>query len=220
MGKKVIIFGIGDIAELAHYYFENDSEYSVAGFTVDSGYRNTETFCDLPVVDFDNIEKQFPPDTYQMFIAISYAGMNDVRTEKVNQAKKKSYTLANYISSRATVLVDLDHQENCFILEDNTIQPFVKIGNNVTLWSGNHIGHHSTIGDNTFISSHVVISGGVHVGNNCFMGVNSTTFDHVSILDYSLIAASALVTKDTEKYGVYVGSPAKKVKVQSCDMEI
>ena len=49
--------------------------------------------------------------------------------------------------------------DNCFILEDNTVQPFVTIGNNVTLWSGNHIGHDSVIEDDCFISSHVVVSG-------------------------------------------------------------
>ena len=54
--------------------------------------------------------------------------------------------------------------DNCFILEDNTIQPFVSIGNNVTLWSGNHIGHDSTIDDHCFIASHVVVSGHVRVG--------------------------------------------------------
>ena len=49
--------------------------------------------------------------------------------------------------------------DNCFIFEDNTVQPFVTLGNNLVLWSGNHIGHHSTLRDHCFISSHVVISG-------------------------------------------------------------
>jgi sugar O-acyltransferase (sialic acid O-acetyltransferase NeuD family) len=216
----IIIFGIGDIAELAHYYFTNDSDHKVVGFTVDSTYRNKEKFCGLPVLDFENVEKKFKPNLCMMFVAISYARMNNVRTEKVKQAKKKGYKLANYISSRATILTDLVNIENCFILENNTLQPFVKIGNNVTLWSGNHIGHHSKIDDNTFISSHVVISGRVHVGKNCFMGVNSTTFDHISISDYTLVSAGSLVSRDTDKYGVYKGSPAKKINDQSCDMEI
>jgi len=216
----IVIFGAGAIAELAHFYFTNDSDHNVAGFTVDSKYRNIDNLCGLQVIDFEEVEKLYPPDSYMMFVAVSYAKMNRVRTEKVKQSKDKGYRLISYISSQATVLTNLENLENCFILEDNTIQPFVKIGNNVTLWSGNHIGHHSVIEDNTFISSHVVISGGVHVGKNCFMGVNSTTFDHVSIADHTLVAANALINKDTEKYGVYVGSPAKKIKAQSNEMEI
>ena len=34
MKNKVIIFGILDTAELAHYYLTNDSEYEVVAFTV------------------------------------------------------------------------------------------------------------------------------------------------------------------------------------------
>ena len=68
------------------------------------------------------------------------------------------------MSSRCSFLTQYPHGDNCFILEDNTVQPFVRIGSNVTLWSGNHIGHDSTIGDHCFISSHVVVSGHVDIG--------------------------------------------------------
>lgn len=67
--------------------------------------------------------------------------------------------------------------DNCFVFENQTIQPFVKIGNDVIIWSGNHIGHHSMIGDHCFISSHVVISGNVKIEPYCFLGVNSSIRD-------------------------------------------
>ena len=101
-----------------------------------------------------------------MFVALSYAKLNAVRKEKYLAAKALGYRLASYVSPRATVLNDGRIGDNCFILEDNTIQPFVTIGNNVTLWSGNHIGHHSTIRDHCFIASHVVVSGGVEIGES------------------------------------------------------
>jgi len=213
--KKLVLFGDGDIAELAHYYFQNDSDYNVVGFTVDKEYRKEARFCGLPCVDFFNIEKRFSPSEHYMFIAVSYNSMNELRSGKVQDAKGRGFKIANYVSSRATVYPDLSANENCFILENNTIQPFAKIGNNVTLWSGNHIGHHSVIKDNVFITSHVVVSGGVEVGENSFIGVNATLHDHIKIAPYTLIAAGALVNKDTEDYGLYIGSPAKKSKTPS-----
>ena len=36
--KDLIIFGAGPFAELAHYYFERDSGYKVAAFTLDSAF--------------------------------------------------------------------------------------------------------------------------------------------------------------------------------------
>ena len=51
--KKLIIFGTGDIAELAMYYFNNDTNYSVEAFTIDSSYKKSDQFCELAVIDFE-----------------------------------------------------------------------------------------------------------------------------------------------------------------------
>src|SRR5215831_4869841 len=171
---KLVIFGAGDIARLAHFYFTRDSEHSVAAFTVDGSFRQTETFEGLPLVGFENVRETYPPSDHQMFVALSYSNMNRVRAEKYARAKAMGYTLASYVSSRCTWLTEHPPGDNCFVLEDNTVQPFVAIGSDVTLWSGNHIGHHSVIEDHCFISSHVVVSGRVRIGPYCFIGVNAT----------------------------------------------
>lgn len=205
-GKKIVIFGAGDIAQLAWFYFTHDSSCEVAAFTVDRDYAKSERFQDLPLVPFDEIEHRFPPDQFDMFVALSYAKRNTVRETKYTEANAKGYALVSYISTRLTIFEGTSVGKNCFLLEDNTIQPFVTIGDNVTLWSGNHIGHHSTIGDNCFITSQVVISGGVEVGRNCFIGVNTTVRDHVRIGDRCLIGAGSLILGSTEPGTVYVAS--------------
>lgn len=208
--KNLIIFGIGEIAELAHYYFTNDSDYSVEAFCIDKDFKSCETFCDLEVFEFEDLEKTFETNKYHVFIALSYTEMNDLRARKVNEAQNKGFQIASYISSKATTFNDFFCGLNCFILEDNTIQPYVKIGNNVTLWSGNHIGHHSKIKDNSFISSHVVVSGGVTVGKNSFLGVNSTINDQITLGEYTLVASGALINKNTNDYSICIGSPFKE----------
>lgn len=204
MSKPLVIFGAGDIAQLAWFYFTHDSDLDVAAFTVDEVYRDSDEFQGLPLVAFENVEKQYPPDHFDMFVALSYAKRNAIRTEKCERAAEKGYRLASYVSSKATVFPGTEFGENCFILEDNTVQPFVQVGRNVTMWSGNHIGHHSRIDDNTFITSHVVVSGGVQVGKNCFIGVNTTIRDHVVIGDRCLIGAGSLILHSTNPSTVYV----------------
>ena len=211
----LVIFGTGDIGELAHYYFTHDSPHRVAGFTVDRDYLTAPTFCDLPVVAFEELASRFPAAEYDAFVAVSYSRLNQVRATKCAALKAAGYRLVSYVSSRATVFPDLHHGENCFILEDNTIQPRARIGNNVTLWSGNHIGHHSTIEDNVFVASHVVISGGVTIGDSCFLGVNVTIRDHVRIGRRCVIGAGALIVADAEDEGVYTTPPAERSRVPS-----
>jgi sugar O-acyltransferase (sialic acid O-acetyltransferase NeuD family) len=215
MKKPLVIFGSGDIAQLAHFYFSTDSEYEVVAFTVNAAYLTDATFCGLPVIAFEEIASHYSPDKYEFFIALSYSKLNAVRKEKYLAAKAMGCRLASFISSRATVLNDGCIGENCFIFEDNTIQPFVTIGNNVTLWSGNHIGHHSTIKDHCFIASHVVISGGVEIGEQCFIGVNATLRDHIKIGEKCVIGAGALLLADAEPEGVYIGTATERSKVPS-----
>ncbi len=215
MKKPLVIFGSGDIAQLAHYYFSTDSNYEIVAFTVDANYIKESEFCGLPVVAFEDVAKKYPPDSNDFFIALSYSKLNAVRKEKFLAAKEMGYKLVSFISSRATVLNEGRIGENCFIFEDNTIQPFVTIGNNVTLWSGNHIGHHSVIHDHTFIASHVVVSGGVEIGEQCFVGVNATLRDHIKIGDRCVVGAGALLLADAAPEGVYIGTATERSKVPS-----
>jgi sugar O-acyltransferase (sialic acid O-acetyltransferase NeuD family) len=215
MKKPLVIFGSGDIAQLAHYYFSTDSNCEIVAFTVDANYIKESEFCGLPVVAFEDVVKKYPPDSYDFFIALSYSKLNAVRKEKFLAAKEMGYKLVSFISSRATVLNEGRIGENCFIFEDNTIQPFVTIGNNVTLWSGNHIGHHSVIHDHTFIASHVVVSGGVEIGEQCFVGVNATLRDHIKIGDRCVVGAGALLLADAAPEGVYIGTATERSKVPS-----
>lgn len=201
---KLVLFGAGDIARLAHYYFTHDSTHDVVAFCVDDEYRAASEVLGLPLVSFEEVTRHYPPDTHSMFVALSYAKMNQVRAAKYAAAKALGYELVNYVSSRATFLTQYPTGDNCFILEDNTIQPFVKIGNNVTLWSGNHIGHDSTIEDHCFISSHVVVSGHCTIGAYSFIGVNATLHNSIRIAERCLIGAGAVMMKDTVAKGVYL----------------
>jgi len=215
MKKSLIIFGAGDIAQLAHYYFGIDSEYKTVAFTVDSDYIKDPVFCGLPVIAFEELALNHPPDTHALFIALSYSKLNSIRKEKYCAAKESGYELASYISSRATILNEGMVGQNCFILEDNTVQPFVSIGNNVTLWSGNHIGHHSVIRDHSFVASHVVVSGRVEIGEQCFIGVNATLRDHIKVGDRCVVGAGAILFGDAEPEGVYIGATPERSKVPS-----
>ena len=217
--SKLIIFGTGSFAQLAHFYFANDSEHEVVAFTVNEDHMSELEFDGLPVHAFEKIEHRYPPGGFKMFVAVGYKGLNRVRAAIYSEAKENGYELVSYVSSQCTYW-GKEIGDNCFIFEDNTIQPFVSIGNDVVIWSGNHIGHHSTIGDHCFISSHVVVSGNCRIGDYCFIGVNATIRDSVSIGKSCLLGAGSLIMKSTKDNELFIAKgtmpdkrPADQIKI-------
>ena len=217
---KIVLFGNGQMAETAHVYLNYDSPYEVVAFCVDSKYRTEDQFRGLPLVDFENVETRYPQSEFGMFIPISAKAVNSLREKKFKQAKEKGYTLVSYISPKAHVCPETHIGENCFIFENNVIQPFASIADNCILWSGNHIGHHSSISPHCFIASHVVISGRCKVGSNCYFGVNSTVRDGITIAPKCTIGAGALIMRDTEENQVYMGLPGKRLPQKSDEVDI
>jgi sugar O-acyltransferase (sialic acid O-acetyltransferase NeuD family) len=201
--KKLIIVGTGETGLIAYEYFQFDSNYEVVAFSVNKEYIIEDLINDLPIIPFEILEEKYDPSEYEVYVAISSGKLNRNRTKVYNEVKEKGYKCATYISSKAFVWKNVKIGENCFVFENNTLQPFVNIANNVTLWSGNHIGHNTVIKDNCFISSHCVISGFCEIGENSFLGVNCTLENNIKIAKDNFIGAGTLIQKDTSEKDFY-----------------
>lgn len=190
--KKVIIFGIGDSAELAKFYLETDEKYKgkykIIAFTIDKAFKVSDNFLGLPLVEFENLEKIYPPDEYVLFNTLGYAQMNELREKKYLEGKKKGYKYINYVSSKSiTYFSENEIGENNFIEEGVIIQPFVTIGNNNVIRYGTSIGHHTSISDNCFLAPKVAVAGRVKIQKNCFLGIGSTLKNHIVLNEKGLV---------------------------------
>jgi sugar O-acyltransferase (sialic acid O-acetyltransferase NeuD family) len=215
MARPLVLIGAGEFAQIACEYFEHDSDYDVVAFSVEQEYLAQPALADRPVVPYETLEALYPPSDVEVFVAIPASKLNRLRTRFYQDAKRRGYRFATYVSSRAFVWRNVELGENSFIFEGNVIQPFVSIGNNCVLWSGNHVGHRTVVRDNVFVASHAVISGYCEIGESSFIGVNATFNDHVKVARDNVIGSGALVTRDTEAGLIYVGSPARALPGKS-----
>ena len=195
--RKAIIFGTGSFAEVVDFYLQRDSVWQVVAFSVTADFLREPQFAGRPVVALEKLAEQYPPGQHDAFVAVGYRGLNGAREEFCCKLRAAGYKLLTYCNSRATQWGEVTFGDNVFIFEDNTVQPFTAIGDGTILWSGNHVGHHSTVGPYCFVSSHVVISGHCRIGANCFLGVNSTIADGVHIGDRNIIGPATLIQKST-----------------------
>jgi sugar O-acyltransferase (sialic acid O-acetyltransferase NeuD family) len=207
--SKIVIFGTGRGADVATRYFRDDSPHEIVAYTVDEAYSDRKEFMGRPVIPFSRIEKEMPPASCRVFVPLGFQRMNSLRAEKFAEVKAKGYTLESYVSSRIVSLERPAFGENCLILEGNVFNFDVTIGNNVVMWSGNHVGDLTTIEDHVFISSHVVLTGEVTIGANSFLGVNATISNYVRVGASSYIGANSLIVQDTAPGSVFVtkGTP-------------
>jgi sugar O-acyltransferase (sialic acid O-acetyltransferase NeuD family) len=203
-----IIVGTGSFADVAAFYLQHDSDYRVAGFARSTVEAGEDHHGDRPLFALDAIQDHFDPASTQVFVAVGYRRMNDLRLSLMDEVREKGFGLLSFVSSRANHWIGVPNGtqigENVFIFEDNTLQPFTSIGDGTILWSGNHLGHHSTIGRGCFISSHVVISGECRIGDNCFIGVNASIADTVAVGNRNLIGPGAFIQKSTKDNQVFL----------------
>jgi sugar O-acyltransferase (sialic acid O-acetyltransferase NeuD family) len=207
--ESLVIVGDGETAEIAYEYFTKDTAFEVAAFSAEKAFMKNKVLRGLPVVPLEELEKSYSPDDYRVFVAVSYTGLNRVRAKLLKIVRLKGYRLCSYISPKAFIGEGAQIGENSFILENVAIQRATRICDNVTIWTGSSIAHHSIVGANCFISSQVAVSGFCTIGESCFLGVNSCTKDHVNIAKDTFVGAGAVVIQDTEPGKIYVGNPAK-----------
>ena len=212
--KKVVIFGTGELAQRIFFYLK-DSDDQVIAFCANKSKIDKEELLGLPVIAFENIKETFPPTEFSMFIALAYSEMNKKRTKFFNEAKNKGYELYSFIHPSTKVWDEFEMGENCFILANNVIQPFVKIGNNVLIGSNNLISHNTTIGDNCFITSNVTMGGHITMGKNCFVGLSATINQRIKIGNECIIGAGTIITKDINDKEVYAENSSKKLPQSS-----
>lgn len=195
MKKKLLIFGDGEIADQAFFYFSKQSNYNICAFIVDNPKQ--KNFKTLPLISLNEIENNFSNSEYLIHVALSYKNLNKNREEKFLYFKKKKYNFASFISDKSTILTDKKNLgKNLFILEEQSIQKGVKIADNVMIWSNNHIGHNSIISSHTYISSNVTISGHCEIGERCFFGVNSSVSDFVKIGNDCFITMGSMISSN------------------------
>lgn len=215
MAKKIVIFGGGETAQLAYEYFTHDSSYDVVAFSMDEEFIENTALFGLPIVPLSEVSDKFPNDCYHGFVAASSTKLNRVRRQLYDRVKAMNYKLVSYVSSRAFVWPNVKIGDNCFILENNTLQPFTEVGNNVVMWSGNHLGHRSVVHDDCFISSHCVISGYCDIGARSFLGVNCTIENNVAIGADNFLGAGTLIRKNTESGSFYQEQPTELAKISA-----
>ncbi len=171
--QKIIIFGASSLSKIVYQHIMDAGSHDVAAFVVDDNFRDSDSFCNLPLVALDGLAAAYPPTKFHALVAVGYNQLNLVRKRKFEELKSLGYEFANFIHPSNLISSAAVIGENVIMMESNIIQPFSVVGDNVLMFSNNIVGHGVTLGKHSFLSSRVTLSGDVRVGERCFFGANS-----------------------------------------------
>jgi sugar O-acyltransferase (sialic acid O-acetyltransferase NeuD family) len=213
--RRIVMFGTGTGAETARRYFERDTSHEIVGHIVDREFLAAASFNGRPVAAVDQAVEIFPPDDVLAFVPLGSTRMNMLRAEKYLLLKSLGYRFVSYVHASNPSKGRCEIGENCFVLENQSINFDAAIGNNVVIWSGCQIGDRSRIEDHAFLAAHVVLNGDVGIGEYAYLGSNCNISNGVRVGRQSFIGANALITKDTKERAVHVVEPTPEAGIDS-----
>lgn len=207
MHKKVVIIGAGGHAKVIADIIEKSGD-EIVGFLDDNKKKGTTIIKEYKVLgDFNN---RFPlaiaNSDYEFIIAI---GDNKKREEISHSPNLKFYTA---IHPSAQIGLDVEIKEGTVVMANSCINSSAKIGKHCIINTGAIIEHDNIIEDFVHISPNVALGGTVKIGKNTHVGIGSTIKNNITICENCKIGAGAVVVKDIEKEGTYIGVPAKGIK--------
>lgn len=204
--KPLFVFGLGELAEQAQYYFAQHGGREVVAFTADTGYATVNRLAGLPVMPFDEARRRFSPATHDLFVAVGYSQRNSGRKRVVERAQSLGYTLPSFVHASAVVARNVPVGANCMLRELAVVSPFARVGDGVVIGPHVVVSHHVHIDSHAWLAACSVVCGGARIGERCFIGANAVLRDKVRVGEGCIIGAGAVIMADCAADGVYAAA--------------
>jgi sugar O-acyltransferase (sialic acid O-acetyltransferase NeuD family) len=196
---KRAIIGAGGFGKEIHATLHDKQDVI---FFVDDAYYNDYEKNTLPLSDFN-------PKEYQVIVAIA----DSVVRERIVNSLPKETVYFTYIHSSAQIHGDdVEIGEGSIICAGTIITTNCKIGKHAHLNLITTIGHDNIIGDYFTTAPGTQISGNCTIGDRVYFGTRSCNRQKTKICSDVTIGLNSGVLTDITEPGVYVGTPAKKIK--------
>lgn len=115
------------------------------------------------------------------------------------------------IHPSAVIADDAIIEPGTVIMAGAVINPGSRIGRGCILNTLSSVDHDCVVGEYSHIAVGAHLCGSVRVGRCVWIGAGCTIINNLSISDGNMIGAGAVVTKDIDERGTYVGVPARLI---------
>ena len=215
--KKIVLAGNAITAEILFAYLRSDARYEVAGLTVDDEFVAQGGIDGYRTVGLSSVRNEFSPDTHHVIMAVGYNDLNRTRETMFGHLKAMGYGIETYIHPDARVYTDQPIGEGSVVLPGAVVEPHARVGANTMVWCNASLAHHSSVDNHCWVATGAVVSGQAMVMHNCFLGVSCTVVNAVTVGEFNIVGASALITRDTKPNSVHLARSAEPFRCSAED---
>lgn len=147
-------------------------------------------------------------DEADFFIAI---GNNATREKIQEKLEAEGASISVLIHPNAVIGEQVRFGVGTVVMAGTVINCCTKIGKGCIINTGATIDHDNLVEDYVHISPGVNIAGTVKIGKGTWLGIGSKVSNNLNICSGCKVGAGAVVVKDINKSGTYVGVPARRV---------
>lgn len=209
--QKIVLFGAGGHCKSVIDVIETEGKFQIAGI-IDMPERVGDTISGYPVIGTDNDIRDLVKEYQNFIITVGHVESPAIRIKLFNELKKYKANLPVIISPFARVSKSAAVNEGTVVMHHALINANAKVGKNCIINSKALIEHDAIIKNYCHISTGAIINGACLVREECLIGSGTVLLQSLRIAARTITGAGAIVTKDITESGVYVGSPAIKVK--------
>ena len=205
MNKNVVIIGASGHGKVIADIIIKSGD-NVIGFLDDNiDLQNKKVFLDKSVIglvtDCEAIQEK-----NQEYLFVVGIGNNYIRKEIFEKYRLNYYTA---IHPSAIISNQVQIGKGTVIMANVVINANADIGTNCIINTGSIVEHDNKIKNNVHISPNATLCGTVEIGELTHIGASATVKNNTTICNECIIGAGAVVVKNIEEKGTYVGVPVK-----------
>ena len=197
--ERLLIFGTSLTAHTIYKQVIDNDLFDLLGFVVDGKYKTCDSYCDLPVYEYEQLPAFFDKERDFLFVAIEWDRMNSIRKKVYERIKRDGYKLANIISPNAIIHGEL-RGDNIWVCDGVIIDNDSLIYEDVFVRTRATIGHDNIVFAHSYIGMGALTAGRVVVGESTYIGVNATIFNRLNIGTKCLVGACTYVKRHLPDY--------------------
>lgn len=209
--ENIVVIGGGGHAKVVISILRKLKQFNICGYTDQKSHGPLLT---VPYLGDDAALASLDAQSQQCcaVIALGQIGLGRTRFELWERVRSLGLSFPAIASSDAVVNETVQLGEGTVVMDGAVVNSGAVTGRGAIVNTSSIIEHDVTVGDWVHVAPGATISGGVTIGAYSMIGAGAVVIQGLSIACDCIIGAGSTVVHDIVAPGVYVGSPARRVR--------